>query len=74
MSDKAEKAAGHGLLFDLPGAPATPHVLPDLFGGEFNPGEPRSLEELGISLAEAKKLDAAEGVPLKLVSLKKKEA
>lgn len=73
MTDKAAKSVGYGLVLDLPGAPATPHVVPDLFGGVFNPGEPRSLDELGISLAEAKKLDEAAGVHLKLVQLKTKE-
>jgi hypothetical protein len=62
------------LELDLPGAPATPHEIPG-YEGTFEPGLPRPLDELGITLADAKRLDKHEGVPLRLVQITtKKEA
>lgn len=75
--NKAPQAPQYGLVHDFPGAPSVPHSVVG-FEGEFEPGEPRPLEEClfspedgsparEISFEEAKEINDAEGFPLALV-------
>lgn len=66
----------HGLRFNQPGAPATPHILispgpPPRPLGQFTPGVIVPLEERGIPLEDARKLDKDPGCPLELVEIDK---
>lgn len=76
--------ATHGLLLTLGGAPEVPHrvTLPDFeskgdgfLPGEYHPSVPTPIDAVpGMTLERARKLDADESVPLKLVSLDKPKA
>jgi hypothetical protein len=66
-------AKRYGLRLSLPGAPSTPHTVPEV-PGYFYPDAPTPVGEAGeITLAQAKELDSDKGAPLELIEIKSSE-